>query len=37
MRHIAIFGDDFETLDRLAIADYVIEVNRSVFFNPELN
>ena len=34
MRHIAILRNDFETFDRLGVADYVIEVDRAVFLDP---
>lgn len=34
MRHIAIFGYDFESLDRFRVADNVIQEDRSVLFDP---
>lgn len=34
MRQVSIFGDDFETLDRLGVADDVVEVDRAVLFYP---
>lgn len=32
--HVAVFGDDLEALDGFDIADYVIEVDGAVFFDP---
>ena len=32
--HVTIFGDDLESLDCLCVADYVVEVDWSVFLNP---
>jgi len=32
--HVPIFGDDLEPFDRLDVADYVVEEDRSVFFYP---
>ena len=32
--HVAIFGDDFETLDCFGVAYYVVEVDRAVFLDP---
>jgi hypothetical protein len=34
MGHVAIFCDDFETLDGLRVADNIIEKDRAVFLNP---
>ena len=34
MRHVAIFGDDFETFDCFGVADYIVEVDGSIFFYP---
>jgi hypothetical protein len=34
MGHIAIFRDDFESFDRLSIANYIIEEDWPVFLNP---
>lgn len=35
MRHVAIFRNDFEALNGFSIADYVVEVDRAVFLDPE--
>lgn len=32
--HVAVFGDDFETLDCFGVADYVVEVDGAVLLNP---
>lgn len=34
MRHIAILGDDLETLNGLGIAHYVVQVDGSVLLDP---
>lgn len=34
VRHVAVFGDDFETLDCFGVADYVGEVDGAVLFDP---
>ena len=34
VRHVAIFGDDFEAFDCLNVADYIVEVDGAVFFDP---
>ena len=34
VRHVAVFGDDFEAFDRLGVADYVREVDGAVLFDP---
>jgi len=34
VRHVAIFRNDLETFDRLVVADYVVEVMGSIFFDP---
>lgn len=34
MRHVAIFSDDLETFNRLGVADYIVEVMWSIFFDP---
>ncbi len=34
MRHVSIFGDDLETLNGLGVADYIVQVYRSVLFYP---
>ena len=32
--HVAVFGDDFETLDCFGVAYYVVEVDWAVFLDP---
>ena len=32
--HVAVFGDDFEAVDRFCVADYVGEVGGAVFLDP---
>lgn len=34
MRHVAILGDDLETLNRLGVTYYVVEVDGSVLLDP---
>jgi len=34
VRHVAIFGDYFQPLDGFGVTDYVVEVDRAVFFDP---
>ena len=34
VRHVAIFGNYFQALDCFGVADYVVEVDRAVFFDP---
>jgi UDP-glucose 4-epimerase len=34
MRHIAIFGDDFETVDRLGVANYVVKEDWPILLHP---
>lgn len=35
MGHVAIFRNDLESLDRLCVADDIVEKNGSVFFDPK--
>lgn len=34
MGHVAVFGDDFEAFDGFGVADYVVEEDGAVFFDP---
>jgi hypothetical protein len=34
MRHVAIFRDDLEALDGFCVADDIVEVDGTVFFDP---
>ena len=34
VRHVAIFGDDFKTLDCFGVAYYIVEVDWAVFLDP---
>jgi hypothetical protein len=34
VRHVAIFGDDLEALNRFGIADNIVKVNGTIFFYP---
>lgn len=34
MRHVSIFDNDFEAFNGFDIADYVVEENGAVFFDP---
>jgi hypothetical protein len=35
MRHVAIFGDNLQTLDRFCVSDDIIEENGAVLFDPK--
>ena len=35
MRHVSILGDDLQTFNSFRVADYVIEIYWSVFFDPD--
>jgi hypothetical protein len=34
MRHVPVFANDLEALDGLAVANYVVEVDGAIFFDP---
>ncbi len=34
MGHVAIFGNDFETLNGFRVANYIVQIDRAVFFDP---
>jgi len=32
--HVAVFGDDLEALNRFRIADDIVQIDRTVLFDP---
>jgi hypothetical protein len=35
VRHVAIFGNDLKALNGFRVADYIVQIDRAVFFDPE--